>query len=67
MFACLRVAGSRSPYFVFFFVFFFSDISFRYNVFLCKYHKNSYEISEQMSKSGFFSYPDRILVGIRDF
>ena len=33
-----------------------------YTLFLGKYHKNSYEISEQMSKSGFFSYPDRILV-----
>ena len=26
-------------------------------MFLCKYHKNSYEISEQMSKSGFFPIP----------
>ena len=37
----------------------------QYTLFFYKYHKNSYEISE-MSKSG-FSYPDQILVGIRDF
>ena len=45
-------AGSGSPYFVF-----FLDISCRYTMFLSKYHKNSYEISEQMSKSGFFPIP----------
>ena len=53
-------AGSGSPYFVFFFL----DISCRYTLFLGKYHKNSYEISEQMSKSGFFPMADRILVGM---
>ena len=45
-------AGSGCPYFVF-----FLDISCRYTLFLSKYHKNSYEISEQMSKSGFFPIP----------
>ena len=53
-------AGSGSPYFVFFFL----DISCRYTLFLGKYHKNSYEISEQMSKSGFFPMADRILVAM---
>ena len=43
---------------------FFLDISCRYTLFLGKYHKNSYEISEQMSKSGFFPMADRILVGM---
>ena len=45
-------AGSGSPYFAF-----FLDISCRYTLFLGKYHKNSYEVSEQMSKSGFFPIP----------
>ena len=39
----------------------------KYTLFLYKYHKNSYEISE-MSKSGFFLSRSHIeLVGIRDF
>ena len=39
----------------------------QYTLFLYKYHKNSYEISE-MSKSGFFLSRSHIeLVGIRDF
>ena len=33
-------ARSRSPCFVFFFL----DISFKYTLFLCKYHKNSYDM-----------------------
>ena len=46
-------AAIREPIFRFFFL----NISCRYTLFLCKYHKNSNEISEQMSKSGFFPIP----------
>ena len=35
-------------------------------MFLCIYHKNSFENLKQMSKSG-FSYSDHMLVWIQDF